>query len=153
MEIFDNKTKIEIFRKFDLNRNFSNFWVKSDEQNRKFFKIFTEIKFFSKISQKTKFFENLDQNRNFSKFSKKSNLFESVTKLAIFPKFYQNRNFFMKIWPKSKFFEKIEIFRKFDPNRNFFKTLTKIENLKILTKFEIFSKIGSAKLKFFPKLD
>ena len=46
--------KLEFFRKFDENRNFS--------------KILTKIESFSKVGFESKICEAFDQNRNFSKF-------------------------------------------------------------------------------------
>ena len=87
-----NLTKIEIFHKFDQNRNFSKKFLKSTFWKSS--KIFTEIEIC---------FDNLSKNV----------IFENSSKIEIFRNFRRNRKFW-KIWPKSKFFEnftKIVIFQ------------------------------------------
>ena len=90
--------KIEIFRKFDSNRNlknpnfskiltkielfFSKMWPKSN-----FFEILTKIEFFSNIWPISKFFEKFHQNRNFRKFQQNRKFFENLIKIGIFPNF------------------------------------------------------------------
>ena len=85
-------TKIEICRKFDQNRNFSKICPTS-----KFFEIFDKIETFRKFWPKSKFFENLTQIA----------LFWNFRRSKFFKNFDQNRNF-SKIWPKSIFFEIFE---------------------------------------------
>ena len=135
-KFFEILTKIEIFRKFDQNRNCSKF-------SRNSLKILSKLLIlgnFRKIElkSKSKFFENLtkiDILRNFRNFQKHRKCSKFLNKIEIFGKFYQNRNFwkfsnisktlmnfdrnqnfsvfdqnfnFSKIWQKSKFFEIFE---------------------------------------------
>ena len=106
-------TAIEMFRKFDQNRNFQNF-----------LKFWLIPNFFSKIWPKLKFFENYDQNRNFFENFTKIEIFRNFRKFWLrsifFRKFDQNRNF-SKIWPKT------EIFRKLRPKLKFFETFANFD--------------------------
>ena len=125
-------TEIRIFRKLDINWDFSKIWVKSI-----FFENFDQNGDVSKIFSKIDIFDNCDQNRGISKI-----FIEILTKIAIFLNFEifrtfwllssffnnfdQNQNF-RKFGPKSRCFEynrdfskirpKLEIFASFDQNR------------------------------------
>ena len=127
--------KIEIFRKFDSNRNCSKIFPQAEifrklDLNRHFsifFQILTKTEFFSKIWQKAKFFEHstkieiLTESKfpeNFTKielFSKKNENFRNFRKHRNFSNILTKIKIFRKFWPK-----RIS-FYKFDQNRNFWK--------------------------------
>ena len=149
-------TKIGIFRKFDINWDFSKIWPKlrffeNFHQNGDFSKVLTEIEIFRKFWSKSRFANILTKIAIFRKFWPKSRyiskLLTSNQENRDFQIFGPTSTCFDKNQDFSKILTKFEIFTNFDQNRYFFKNLrTKIfEDIaqnrgitKIFTKIETF---------------
>ena len=133
---------MEIFRKFDQNRNCSKFSNKSKivqnfDKKSKSFDILTKIDFFSKNFTNIDIFRKFWQKSKFSKIWPKSKFSKIWPKSKFFEHFDQNRNY-SKIWPLSKVFNILENLWNFSPNWNLTKIWAKSKFFENFTKIDIF---------------